>query len=171
MSNFRLAVDDASCWGCRTCEVACKQENHAPDGIQLISVTEAGPRATEGRPAFSYRVNLCRHCDDPPCVVACPVEAIIRREDGLVLLQTEDCTGCSLCLAACPYQAIVFDEREGRVFKCNLCAHRVDQGLIPACADNVCEAHCIYFGPKDRLERMVAEKTLLRERLAVDPRR
>jgi Fe-S-cluster-containing dehydrogenase component len=171
MTDYRIAVDHAACWGCRTCEVACKQENRAPDGIRLISVTEEGPRLAEDNLTFNYRVNLCRHCADPPCVESCPVEAIARREDGLVLLLTEECTGCTLCVEACPYQAIAFDEREGKAYKCNLCFHRVDRGLIPACADNVCEGHCIYFGPEDRLEQMMAEKKLLKERLAADPRR
>ncbi len=171
MTDYRLAVDNVACWGCRTCEVACKQENRTPEGLRLISVTEDGPRLSEGKLDFSYRVTLCRHCDDPPCVEACPVEAITRREDGLVILETAACTGCTLCLEACPYQAIAFDEREGKAFKCNLCVQRLDRGLIPACADNVCEGHCIYFGPADRLEKMMAEKTLLRERLAADPRR
>ncbi len=171
MTDYRLAVDNRACWGCRTCEVACKQENQAPDGVRLISVIEEGPRRVEGKLDFSYRVNLCRHCDDPPCVEACPVEAITRREDGLVILETAACTGCTLCLEACPYQAIAFAEREGKAYKCNLCVQRLDRGLIPACADNVCEGHCIYFGPSDRLKGMMAEKSLLRERLAADPRR
>ena len=171
MNHFRIAVDHSACWGCRTCEVACKQENKTPDGVRLITVTEDGPRMSEGKPTFSFQVNLCRHCDDPPCAAACPVEAIRQREDRLVLLKTEDCTGCSLCVEACPYQAIAFDEQEGKAHKCNLCVHRVDQGLLPACADNVCEGHCIYFGPEDRLGEMMAEKTLLRDRLAADPRR
>ncbi|MCU0579556.1 MAG: 4Fe-4S binding protein [Desulfobacterota bacterium] len=171
MNNLRITVDYEACWGCRTCEVACKQENKAPDGVRLITVTEDGPEFPAGNPAFSFRVNLCRHCDDPPCVAACPVEAISQREDGLVILDTAACSGCSLCLGACPFQAIAFDEQEGKAYKCNLCAHRVDQGLIPACADNVCEGHCIYFGPADRLDQMMAEKSLLQERLAADPRR
>jgi Fe-S-cluster-containing dehydrogenase component len=171
MNNFRIAVDHNACWGCRTCEVACKQENQAPDGVRLITVTEDGPHLSAGNPAFTFRVNLCRHCEDPPCLEACPVEAITQRGDGLVILETASCTGCSLCVEACPYQAIAFSEREGKAYKCNLCVQRLDRGLIPACADNVCEGHCIYFGPEDRLEQMMAEKTLLQQRLAADPRR
>lgn len=171
MTDYRLAIDHPACWGCRTCEVACKQENRAPDGVRLIAVTEDGPRISEGGFTYSYRVNVCRHCDDPPCAAACPVEAISRREDGLVILKTAGCSGCSLCVNACPYEAIAFDQQEGKAYKCNLCIHRVDQGLIPACADNVCEGHCIYFGPADQLEQMVKEKTLLKKRLAANPRR
>lgn len=171
MTDYRLAIDHPACWGCRACEVACKQENRAPDGVRLITVTEDGPRVAECGFTYSYRVNVCRHCDDPPCAAACPVEAISRREDGLVILEAEDCSGCALCMDACPYGAIGFDPQAEKAYKCNLCVHRVDRGLIPACADNICEGHCIYFGPADRLEQMVKEKTLLRKRLAADPRR
>ena len=168
MGKYALAVDHQACWGCKTCEVACKQENQAPDGIKFISVTESGPKMVEGKLEFVYQVNLCRHCDLPECVEACPVEAIAKREDGLVILDEEACTGCGLCIEACPYDAIAFDDPAGKARKCNLCHHRLDQGLIPACADNVCLAHCIYFGPSNRAEAMIAEKVWLKERLAAD---
>ena len=50
------------------------------------------------------------------------------------------------CIQACPYDAITFDEKSGIARKCNLCYDRVTNGLYPACADNICLAHCIYFG-------------------------
>ena len=95
---------------------------------------------------FAYHVNLCRHCDDPPCAEACPEEAIGKREDGIVIMDYNLCTGCQACMEACPYDAIAFDEDKAVAQKCNLCHHRVDRGLIPACADNICPAHCICFG-------------------------
>ena len=70
MNTLELMIDHESCWGCRTCEVACKQEHHTPQGIQLIKVLEEGPRIIDGIPAFMFRVNLCRHCDEPPCAEA-----------------------------------------------------------------------------------------------------
>ena len=48
MKTYELTIDDALCWGCKTCEVACKQENRSADGIKLISVTEDGPRIVDG---------------------------------------------------------------------------------------------------------------------------
>jgi hypothetical protein len=47
----------------------------------------------------------------------------------------------------------------------------VDRGLIPACADNVCQAHCIYFGRSDQVKQMITDKTLLKERLAADTKK
>jgi Fe-S-cluster-containing dehydrogenase component len=73
------------------------------------------------------------------------VEAIVKREDGIVVLDHALCTGCQACLAACPYEAIGFDVTGNVARKCNLCHHRIDDLLLPACADNVCLAHCIHL--------------------------
>ena len=143
--GFALRIDDELCWGCKTCEVACKQENRAPDGVKRIRVTEEGPSLVDGRWHFVHRPIRCRHCDEPPCVDACPVSAIAKREDGIVVLDPDECVGCRACLEACPYDAVVFDEDRNVAAKCNLCHHRVDKGLLPACADNVCLAHCIHL--------------------------
>jgi len=145
MKKYALVIDHEACWGCKTCEVACKQENRAADGIKLIYVSEDGPKIVDGEPYFVFQVNVCRHCDDPDCIDACPEEAITKRKDGIVVMDYEQCTGCELCIEACPYNAISFDADKDVAQKCNLCYERVDQGLIPACADNVCLAHCIHF--------------------------
>ncbi len=145
MSKYEIKINHDLCWGCKTCEVACKQENRAPEGVKLIHVAEDGPRQVDDRLVFSFRVNLCRHCDDPPCADVCPDEAIRKRQDGIVVMDYERCTGCQACIAECPYDAIAYDHDRNIANKCNFCHHRIDQGLIPACADNVCLAHCIYF--------------------------
>ena len=149
MKGCKLTIDEAACWGCKTCEVACKQEFDLAEGIRLITVKEDFPAAQNHSPDLVYRVNLCRHCDDPPCEAVCPEEAIKKRADGIVKLDEDLCSGCELCLDACPYDAIVFNHQTKRACKCNLCYHRVDCGLIPACADNVCLAHCIRFVTPD----------------------
>ncbi|MFO7600705.1 MAG: 4Fe-4S dicluster domain-containing protein [Candidatus Desulfacyla sp.] len=149
MKPYALIINHDLCWGCRTCEVACKQENGAPDGIRLIAVSQDGPRIVDGKLDVVFRAGVCRHCDDPACVDACPEEAITQREDGIVILDIEQCSGCGSCVEACPYDAIALDGVNDIARKCNLCHHRVDRGLVPACADNVCPAHCIYFGDPD----------------------
>ena len=158
MKKQGLVIADASCWGCKACVVACKQENHTPEGIQIISVLDDGPKLVDGKLEFSFRVNICRHCEDAPCVEACPDDAIFQREDSIVVMDYDKCTGCRLCIEACPYEVISYDDEKGIAQKCNLCHHRVDQGLLPACADNVCLAHCIHFGNPDGITHMKVEK-------------
>jgi Fe-S-cluster-containing dehydrogenase component len=145
VTSFAISIDQDHCWGCKACEVACKQENTPSYGVKFISVLEKGPSPGGAKLETLFHVNLCRHCDSPDCVEACPEDAIMKREDGIVILDDSICTGCMSCLDACPYDAISFDEEKNVATKCNLCHHRVDAGLIPACADNVCLAHCIHF--------------------------
>jgi len=145
MPRFELKIDEQLCWGCRACEVACKQENRTAKGVSLIAVREDGPRWIDDQAQFAFQVNLCRHCDQPPCAEACPAEAIVKRSDGVVVMEYARCTGCQACIQECPYDSIAYDTDRNIAQKCNLCHHRVDQGLIPACADNICLAHCISF--------------------------
>lgn len=156
MSRYRLRVEEAFCWGCKACEVACKQENQTPYGVKLIAVGEEFSHKADGSTDVMFRVDICRHCEEPPCAPACPVEAIVMRDDGIVILEHETCTGCEACLETCPYHAIAFDRENGVARKCNLCRQRVDSGLLPACADNVCLGHCIHFGTPQSLEKSPA---------------
>ncbi|WP_025321216.1 4Fe-4S dicluster domain-containing protein [Deferrisoma camini] len=143
MNRFRLAVDQERCWGCKACEAACKQENPAPFGVKRIRVLEEGPRRVGDRWEFRFTVARCLHCDDPACAAACPEGAIAQRSDGVVVLDEERCTGCRACEEACPYEAVDFDPHRNVAVKCNLCHHRLDAGLEPACAGSVCLARCI----------------------------
>ncbi len=69
------------------------------------------------------------------------------------------CISCGCCcIQACPYDAISFDEKSGIARKCNLCYDRVTNGLYPACADNVCLGHCIYFGDLVEIEKKIVQK-------------
>lgn len=154
MSTYSLVIDSERCWGCRTCEVACKQEYE--HRVKFIRITDVGPRMAEDGLEYFHVPTVCRHCDDPPCVEACPEQAITKRDDGIVVLDEETCSGCQSCIDACPYGAIDFDEETQHALKCNLCHHRVDEGLIPACADNVCLGHCIYFGDPVTIDDQIA---------------
>ncbi len=96
---------------------------------------------------------LCNHCENPPCVRACPTQATFKRaSDGIVLMDFHRCIGCRFCMAACPFGARSFNWRDPRPFiketyakfptrtkgvveKCNFCAERLAEGLLPACVE------------------------------------
>ena len=144
-----MIIDQERCIGCEACTIACKIENNSTD--YWIKVETQGG-AVKDTPAgnfpnltMDFLPKLCNHCENPPCVDSCPEAAIQQRDDGIVILEQELCTGCQLCLTACPYNIIVFDDENNLAGKCNFCFHRVDQGLEPFCVI-CCEGQALYFG-------------------------
>jgi Fe-S-cluster-containing dehydrogenase component/formate-dependent nitrite reductase membrane component NrfD len=145
--RYGFIIDQRKCIGCHACTVACKQENGVAlgDFRTWVKYTEKGMFPTVTR---SFLVERCNHCDDAPCVTICPVEALWRRDDGIVDFSGDRCIGCKSCMAACPYDAIYIDPDTHTVGKCNYCSHRVDVGLQPACV-NVCPVEAIITGDLD----------------------
>lgn len=145
MAQNRLLIDYKLCFGCYACEIACKQENDLPVGPRWIIVKIVGPRKIEGKLTMDFVPLTCMHCDHPPCIEACPVDAITKREDGIVLISSEHCIGCLVCLQACPFGAIQWDSNRNSIGKCNLCLSRIERGLKPACVQ-ACPAGAIQYG-------------------------
>ena len=58
MTDSSVIIDETECWGCKTCELACKQEMQPSDGVKLIVVTDDGPRMENNQLVFFYRVNM-----------------------------------------------------------------------------------------------------------------
>lgn len=177
--RYGLVIDLDRCIGCHTCTIACKMENALDQGSGIRVETVGGPRHDTPNgcyPGLSmhYLPIPCMHCDNPPCVPSCPAGAIYRRQDGVVLIDQDKCDGCELCLEACPYEVLVRDAAKGRVWKCTLCADRVDQGLEPFCV-LCCEMNAISFGdlesPTSHVSRVKGEKqaSLLRPELGTGP--
>lgn len=122
------------CVGCRACTVACKMENNTPTEVNYrwVFIREEGHYPAPRASLFSMG---CYHCAEPACLASCPTGAITKDANtGVVLIDQETCVGCRYCLAVCPYGAPQFNEESGKVEKCTYCAHRLDEGLAPACA-------------------------------------
>ena len=152
-----LLADIDLCIGCFACETACKQEHNLPVGIKWISIVQVGPQEIGGRLVMDFVPMHCRHCENPPCMQACPVDAISRRNDGIVLFNEEICIGCKQCIEACPFGAAQYNPEIERVQACNLCYERVDQGLLPACVQN-CPTQALIFGAPNTLSEQRRKK-------------
>jgi Fe-S-cluster-containing dehydrogenase component len=162
-----LVIKQERCIGCAACTVACKIENESTGHwihVETVNVDQKDtPEGSFPDLKMTFLPQTCMHCQEPPCIEACPAEALIKREDGPVILNEEQCNGCQACMDACPYNAILFSEENSRIEKCNLCAHRIDKGLEPFCVV-CCEGQAIYFGdlndPEDVVSKLIArEKT------------
>ena len=149
-----ILIDLNKCTGCNACIVACKQEFDLPPrmnalpgtkGFSFIRVECIGPEGEYPALSMYYQPILCMHCANPPCLEACLPEAIYKQSDGLVLIDSENCTACEACLEACPYDAVCLDSEQGVARKCNLCLHRILGSQHPACAA-ACNAGAIDFG-------------------------
>jgi len=168
MPRWGMVIDLDKCTACQACTVACQAENNVPF---------AGPEQTAlGRskhwqdvmaelgeeseyPDFYIRFipRPCMHCENPPCVMVCPVGATYVDEEGLVRMNYDRCIGCRYCTTACPYAIRYFnwyaprypaddDDRlnylnpnvprrpVGVVEKCSFCIHRLEQAKREAAA-------------------------------------
>ncbi len=98
------------------------------------------------RVVFNYMPRICNHCLNPACVAACPSGAIYKRaEDGVVLVNENQCRAWRMCVAACPYKKVYYNWSTGKSEKCILCFPRLETGQAPACAHS-CVGRIRYMG-------------------------
>ena len=153
-------LDQTRCIGCHACTTICKSENEVPLGVTrtYVKSVDVGVFPQVRR---AFQVTRCNQCTDAPCVAACPTGAMFKRGDGIVDFNKGVCIGCKACMAACPYDAIFINPQDHSAEKCNMCAHRLDIGLEPACV-SVCPAEAILVGdlfdPTSKVARLVQRR-------------
>ena len=157
MGQKGFYFDQTRCTGCRTCSVACSDlHNYAPD-IVLRRVIEfeggtwkVNTDGTCTQNVFAYYTSIgCNECENPVCVKACPTGAHHKRtEDGLVVIDTEKCIGCRMCMAACPYGARIQIKKTGVIEKCRFCWYEGEPGNPPRCV-GTCISGARLFGDLD----------------------
>lgn len=150
--RWGMVIDLKKCYGCNACVLACKQEHYLLPGMFFNHVvfTEKGTYPNVKKLMVP---TLCNHCEDPVCAQACPTGATYKREDGIVAVNADKCTGCQYCIMACPYDQRnyvsstdisyyeqgkspretlgekLYPFKQGTVVKCSFCMERIDEGL------------------------------------------
>lgn len=134
-----ILIDVSRCVGCNNCQRACDVANDLPSvGVQTQLSAETFTIIEERKsPSGESRFvkQACMHCLHPGCVSACPVAALHKNPDGLVVAETSKCIGCRYCQYACPFSIPKFewDNALGVMRKCTGCNHLIAEGKIPAC--------------------------------------
>ena len=177
-----FVIDVGICNGCYSCQIVCKDEHVGndwtpyakpqPDTGQFWMRLNEYIRGTVPKVKMHYIPVPCQHCDEAPCIPACPIEGVIyKRDDGLVIIDPEKCTGCQACADSCPYNAIFFNEDLNIAQKCTGCAHLLDSGewTIPRCAD-ACPTEAIKFGEESEFKALIAKAEILKPELGAKPR-
>jgi len=149
--RWGMVIDLKKCVGCYACTVACKEEHFLPPGIfwNRVLMTHKGQYPAVKKEILPI---LCNHCKEAPCVEVCPTGASHRREDGIVLVDSDICVGCTACVIACPYQhrsyfkaytpyfkgegytppedlgRRLYPLEEGTAVKCTFCVERIEEG-------------------------------------------
>jgi len=169
--KFVMVVDLARCKNAKKCQSACNKNHYITGDDAWLKIYKM--QDTEHTAPY-WQPTLCQHCDKPPCVKVCPVDATFKRQDGLVLIDADRCIGCRFCMAACPYSTRVFNWEEpkqgemseismdmehlhyspdyagmpsqkGTVDKCDFCPHMIDKGELPHCV-TACPNGVFFFG-------------------------
>ena len=124
METKTLIIDPIRCNGCGDCKTACGEKHTGEKEAVNTRIQVVSHDIDDG----FYLPMTCQQCDDPPCLAVCPQEAIYRDNDlNRVMIDNNRCIGCKMCVSACPFGAMGYDEERGRAFKCDLC------GGDPAC--------------------------------------
>jgi molybdopterin-containing oxidoreductase family iron-sulfur binding subunit len=169
--KFVMVIDLSRCKSLKKCQVACDYAHHLHADINWLKIY---PMQDAENTAPYWQPTNCMHCDEPPCVKVCPVDATFKRQDGIVLIDSERCVGCRFCMAACPYSSRIFNweapgvseeianraysceksvpQIKGTVGKCDFCPDRARENKLPHCAE-ACPNGVFFFG--DMLEDSV----------------
>jgi len=173
-AEYGCLVDTTLCVGCRKCEQVCNSRYSLPqpaEPFEEMTVLENERRMDEtsytvvdkyypkniGTLTWRQRPTFvkfqCMHCNDPSCVSACIVGALIKQPNGMVTYDAAKCIGCRYCMVACPFQVPAYEYDEPltpQVRKCPFCFEYVADGGLPACAQ-ICPREVMTFGKKTDL--------------------
>jgi len=176
-----LIIDITKCNGCHNCQVACKDEHVGNDWLpvarsqpisgQFWTRVHDVVRGTVPKVKVSYLHSICQHCDNAPCITACPQQAIYKRQDGIVIIDPLKCKGRRKCIEACPYEGVIYFNDELHISqKCTFCAHLIDKGWTETRCSEVCPTGAFTFGEENDLRELIAKAEVLQPETGARPR-
>ena len=118
-----VECDPRLCVGCRRCEVACADFHFGAVSPVLSRIRVAKLESI----GIDMSV-ACLSCIEKSCLI-CPVEALSVAENGSIVVDTDRCDACEVCVDACPIGAVGFHD-ELPLF-CDLCDGEVS--CVQAC--------------------------------------
>jgi len=157
MNKRIFDIDLDRCVGCYSCVVSCMDQNDILPADRAFMWRGVSSLSAGGK--IQYVSLACMHCEDAPCITACPTGAVSRDEvTNLVESDKAICIGCHSCLMTCPFGAPKFDG-DGLMEKCHGCSVRVANGLIPACV-RVCPTKALKYDTAENIEKVKKLRTL-----------
>jgi len=170
MSKYAMLNDLTKCIGCRSCQVACKEWNNLKYERTYFDGHRDHPADldadTYNRIQFNYlpdydkalperyyfRRHMCMHCEEPACVSACPVGALVKTDEGPVIYEEWKCIGCRYCMLACPFgiPRYEWDNWNPGISKCTFCFDRIGGSEEPICS-KTCLTDAVTFGPREEI--------------------
>jgi len=166
VTRYAMTVDQKLCVTCNACVIACKNENQVPEGAARCWTVQV-EKGSFPLLSLETRSERCNHCENAPCVTACPTGASHYEDGGIVVVNPDKCVGCKACIVACPYE-VRYMHPEGYVDKCTFCIHRVREGLAPACV-TVCPTKALKFGDLDDPRSEVHQELQTRQHKVLKP--
>jgi len=156
-----IVVDLKRCLACKSCELACAKAHAGFDDI--VAALDSGARLA---PRIKLRLAdgrsvpvQCQHCDDAPCVAVCSTGALYKEEaTGRVLMAEDKCIGCKACVRVCPFGAVVWDDEDECIIKCDLCEGILEEGEEPYCVRACPTGALVLIVPEEATSRSLKEE-------------
>ncbi len=111
MSHYRVDSIPQKCRACRRCEIACIAAHNGLTFKEAIKKRDELVARVRVIKEGSLKVPIsCRQCDNAPCVRICPTGVLAQDAEGAISANAQFCSGCMLCIMACPYGAIRIED-------------------------------------------------------------